>query len=267
MSPNQHGTVSTDEVPTTVIMADQKMAERTEDDPHLVTDCAPTRLPEEVLTKEENENIINNLQYKKTADNSIPTNSHAEKEEDFDDDNSSVITESSEDGDHREGTFDSGLRDSADILAVNAINCASDELHNSSSGVICVNSRLNKPASNGGKLTKPLSSAIDRVNNGYVMSEVGKPSRLREPIANGKELVLKDNDNSQVVPQQSLITATPSGQQTTAIFNDSTDITLGNKTFITGSLTIKQYIKDSGLNSSKYHFYCCATPIKLTEVS
>lgn len=166
-------------------------------------------------------------------------------DDDFDDDRSSVVTESSDSdsecGDHVKGTFHEELKRSADTLAVDAINCASNELQTNTNGAICVKSEIragHRPnavplmgiANNG---------SVAGVNKGYVMSEVGKPSRLR----NGKEVMLKEN--GAIVPVSSVTTASPLGPQTTAIFNDSTDITLGNKTFITGSLTIKQYIKDS----------------------
>lgn len=185
-------------------------------------------------------------------------------DDDSEDDRSSVVTESSvsEYGDHVEGN--ERLRRTADTLAVDAINCASDELQCSNKGgVICVNSELGATRANGksnggaGAGAGPLAVMPQGgVNNGYLMSEVGKPSRSRESekkLRNGKELMVKD-PNVDMVPMSSTTVATatttsPSGQQTTAIFNDSTDITVGNKTFITGSLTIKQYIKE---NSCKW---------------
>lgn len=180
-------------------------------------------------------------------------------EEDFDDDRSSVVTESScsEYGDHGRsgGCYHEGLKSTANSLAIDAINCASDELQGSKGGVICVNSELR--ASTAGSLNScPDRPRIGQQNNGYVMSEVARPrsSRNGTGARNGKELALINGQHSQVVPkgangaavmaQQSLSSATSPSGQTTAIFQDSTDITLGNKTFITGSLTIKQYIKD-----------------------
>lgn len=177
-------------------------------------------------------------------------------DDDSEDDRSSVVTESSvsEYGDHVEGN--ERLRRTADTLAVDAINCASDELQcSNNSGVICVNSELGATRangkSNGGAGPLAVMPLGGGVNNGYLMSEVGKPSRSRESekkLRNGKELMVKDPHVDMVPISSTVATATttsPSGQQTTAIFNDSTDITVGNKTFITGSLTIKQYIKEN----------------------
>lgn len=186
-----------------------------------------------------------------------------EEEEDFDDDDrSSVLTESScsEYGDQRDGggRYHEGLKSTANSLAIEAINCASDELQTSKSGVICVNSELR--ASTAGSLnggSELLAARAGQQNNGYVMSEIARPRSSRNGIAgSGKELAL-NGQHTQIVPsatnsvahQSSVSSATSPSGQTTAIFNDSTDITLGNKTFITGSLTIKQYIKDTSANN------------------
>lgn len=185
--------------------------------------------------------------------------------DDDEDDRSSVVSESSlSDSDHREGVFHERLKLSADKLAVDAINCASDELQQcNKNNVICVKSELGAqpPArsrtsvnSNSGSSTNTSVVATNGgLNNGYVVSEVDRrTSRNTNEKRKAKELVLRDvnSGGGQVVPVQT--TATAMAPQTTAIFNDSTDITLGNKTFITGSLTIKQYIKDC---KSCKHFF------------
>lgn len=216
------------------------------DDPMLTTDCPsygavinniPKIFPPR---KEEHDGSDASTPSQKITIESIKGNS----DDEFEDDRSSVVTESSlsndDDDDHVEGDFHEGLKRSANTLAVDAINCASDELQGNGSNVICVQSEL-RPGRSSDRT--PALPANVGVNNGYVMSEVGKPSRSRDMKRNGKALVLSEPEGG-IVPSTAT-TVSPLGQQTTAIFNESTDITLGNKTFITGSLTIKQYIKDN----------------------
>lgn len=254
MSPNQSQNTSTDvslnNTMRDIVGTDQNMGYRIEDvvggDPLLTTDC-PSYL--DVMNKqiprvkkfpetpfEDNEGSDASTPSQKITIESMK--GHSDEDDVSDDDRSSVVTETSlSDDDHIEGTFHEGLKRSADTLAVEAINCASDELQCKNNNVIRVNSELVPGTS------RLVGSTTGGVNNGYLMSEVGKPSRRRNDKRHGKELVISEQDE-QVVSASSTTAAIPSTQQTTAIFNDSTDITLGNKTFITGSLTIKQYIKD-----------------------
>lgn len=81
-----------------------------------------------------------------------------------------------------------------------------------------------------------LPNTMDRINNGYVISEMDK--------------VEKENDIKNVYNEVAASTMTFENQ-TTTIFNYSTDITIGNKTFISGTFTIKQYIEEPELNKSK----------------
>lgn len=286
MSPNQSGTTAPDDptkdgdrVPLNSVVVngqesgygqgDSDHGIGVVDDPHLTTDCpsysdvmhkppkrvdiakekifiAPPQLPKAGVEIDANSDASTPSQ--KITIESIKGHSD-EDEYDYEDDRSSVVTESSmsEYGDPIEGN--ERLRRTANTLAVDAINCASDELQcNNNNGVICVNSELGPipQVSKSGPLG--LNGAVG-VNNGYLMSEVGKPSRSRDDKRNGKELVLSEANGHMIPISTTATTTSPSGQQTTAIFNESTDITLGNKTFITGSLTIKQYIKDA--NPSK----------------
>lgn len=214
------------------------------DDPMLTTDCpsygaAMNNIPKIFPPrKEDHEGSDASTPSQKITIESIKGNS----DDEFEDDRSSVVTESSlsDRDEHVEGNFHEGLKRSANTLAVDAINCASDELQGNGNNVICVKSELRPDRSSNGAPSLPTNGGV---NNGYVMSEVGKPSRRRDMKRNGKELVLSE-PGGEIVPSTAT-TMSPLGQQTTAIFNESTDITLGNKTFITGSLTIKQYIKDS----------------------
>lgn len=301
MSPNQSGTTPADNdddsrtAATVVVTGDKptrRISSEKEDgfDPMLTTDCSSRVSP--LMQKQQQQHLhgiglkdprITSLQSQPTRKEKVPidnmnigaTKGNSEEEDNFeendDDDRSSVVTESSQSDweDQKEGRFNEALRLKADSLAVDAINCASDELQGNKRGVISVRSELNaireargvapelSPWGNSG-------SAVGRANNGYVMSEVGLPSRGRQrdaKMTNGKELALNGTNNQVAVPpsasqSQSLahtITSPGAGQPqtTTAIFNDSTDITVGNKTFITGSLTIKQYIKDSGSSNCK----------------
>ena len=205
-----------------------------DDDPHLTTDCPCPSYMDVIknrpfvapVRKEDNEGSDASTPSQKITIESIKGAS----DDDFEDDRSSVVTESScsDSEDHVEGTFHKGLKKTADTLALDAINCASDELQTSGNREIRVQSEL-------GALTK--GSANGGVNNGYVKSELVALSRERN--ASDKELVASGQNGQLAVPGGSVV-----APQTTAIFNDSTDITLGNKTYITGSLTIKQYIKD-----------------------
>lgn len=289
MSPNQSGTApsdgtSTDGDPsvavssspstggaalnntrTTVLNAEEggcRMHQGVGDDPMLTTDCPSYT---EVMGKQVHGDTRPILKPPREdnegqSDASTPSQKitiesikghNSEEEDDFEDDRSSVVSESSLSSGctEAEGTFHEGLKRSADTLAVDAINCASDELQSSRNNVICVNSEL-RPPGMGSRASPGPAAANGKVNNGYVMSEVGKPSRSRDDKRKiGKELMVKEPGEMVPTSSSSVTTTSPTGQ-TTAIFNDSTDITVGNKTFITGSLTIKQYIKDG--NTGKW---------------
>lgn len=172
---------------------------------------------------------------------------------DEDDDVSSVATDSSfsdyEENPHTTTTVHKGLKEKANNYAIDAINCASDRFQNADSNTIVVNSevRANRP---GTTVEKRLDIQTGSENNGFVVSELNHGH-------DRNKLVLPCTTIAQTLSAQSSPN-TPNPGTTTAIFNDSTDITLGNKTFITGSLTIKQYIKDTNNggpptnNSSEY---------------
>lgn len=154
--------------------------------------------------------------------------------DDNDDDASSVVTDSSV-SDYEEGGCNRVFKESANSLAIDAINCCSESLRPDVGSALRVNSEIRAGPNN-------IESRLDVVhgngqtNNGFTVSEMDRP-RSRSDIIPAKSQVAVANGGSPAA----LVTATG---HTTAIFNDSTDITLGNKTFITGSLTIKQYIKD-----------------------
>lgn len=293
MSPNQSGTVGNDDdgrtavVVTTGSNANYRISNENDmiegDDPMLATDCQPREslrlqpqhqlhLPGMGIKDPRTTSFQSHSTRKEQTPNgntnigAVKGNSEEEDFEEEEDDRSSVVTESSQSEweDQKEGCFNEKLRLEADSLAVDAINCASDELQGNKRGVICVNSDLNGARGVAAELSprEIIGSSVGRgrANNGYVMSEVGMPSRRRQrdaKMSNGKELALKGTNNqvaqsTSASQSQSLATInTPGAQTTTAIFNDSTDITVGNKTFITGSLTIKQYIKDSGPSNCK----------------